>query len=390
MLAFPRLGLLALASLGVVAFACSSSSSDDDGTLPETDGGSVDTGTTFDATTPNDGAAPAIDAGPPEDVHFLGRFDTSDPKGPRFAYPGSTIGTSFTGTGIAVTLADQGDDYFTVVVDDGKPTALHTSGTQSYVLVQGLATGTHTVTIAKRTESFQGIVQFQGFAPIDGAIVPTPFPFTRKIEMIGDSITCGYGDLGAGPSCHFSADTEDETQAWGAVAAASLGAMHTAISYSGKGVFRNNDGSTTDLMPEIWTRTFADDSTSTWDFTKYVPDVVVVNLATNDFSKGDPGNDFITAYGAFLNVLRTKYPSAHLVGVIGTMLGEPQHTTALGYVQAAVKAANDGGDAKVTALDLGIQDQDADGIGCDYHPSVATQAKMGAKLAAHVKTIIGW
>lgn len=33
----------------------------------------------------------------------------------------------------------------------------------------------------------------------------------RKIEFIGDSITCGYGNLGT-PPCDFTPDTEDVQQ----------------------------------------------------------------------------------------------------------------------------------------------------------------------------------
>ncbi len=389
MLAFPRLGLLAFGPFCAVIAACSSSSGDDTATLPGSDGGSADSEATVDGAAPDDGAS-VMDAGPPEDVHFFGRFDTRDAKGPRFAYPGSAVATSFTGSGLGITLADQGENYFSVVVDDGKPTTLHTQGTKSYVLAQGLGSGTHTAVVTKKTESFQGVVQFRGFTPDGGALIPTPFPFARNIELIGDSITCGYGDTGAGPSCDFSPETEDETQAWGAVAAASLGAMHTAVAYSGRGMVRNNDGTTAGVMPKLWTRTLADDPSSTWDFGKHTPDVVVVNLATNDFAKGDPGSAFVTGYGNFLNVLRTTYPNARIVAVIGPMLGEPEHTTALGYVKSVVDAANGAGDGKVSSLDLGIQDQAVDGVGCDYHPSVVTQAKMGAKLAAHIKTLTEW
>ena len=64
----------------------------------------------------------------------------------------------------------------------------------------------------KRTEAFVGgTVTFSGFT-VDGTLVsPTPAKsvnYDRKLEMIGDSITCGYGVLGTSPSCSFSAQTE--------------------------------------------------------------------------------------------------------------------------------------------------------------------------------------
>src|SRR5690242_271327 len=57
-------------------------------------------------------APPAIALAPPKDpfaaVHFIGRFDRSDPEGPRFAWPGSEIVARFRGSGIDVTLASTG------------------------------------------------------------------------------------------------------------------------------------------------------------------------------------------------------------------------------------------------------------------------------------------
>jgi len=328
-----------------------------------------------------------VDAGPTEPVHFLGRFDTSDPNGPRAAYPGSAIEATFSGTAISVTLHDQNENYFDVSIDGAQPTALHTTNaTTSYDLATGLAAGTHTVSLVKRTESFQGIVQFGGFTVTGGAIAPTPFPYTRRIELIGDSITCGYGDVGQGPSCTFSPDTEDEDVAWGEIAGAALGAMHTSIAYSGRGLYRNRDGSTTGLMPDVWTRTFADDATSMWDFSKYAPDAVVINLGTNDFALGDPGAAFRDAYVAFLATVRAKYPKAHIVGVVGPMLGGTPYAEAATYVQNAITAS---GDPNASYLALPTQDG-SDGYGCDWHPSEARQATMGALLAAHLKQALGW
>ena len=335
----------------------------------------------------DDAAAPdAADAYVPmEIVHKIGRFDTTDPNGPRFAFPGSAVGTTFDGTGVSVSLVEAGENYFDVIVDDGAPTTLHTTSAQtSYPLAQGLAAGTHTVWIVRRTESLQGVDQFKGFTAENGSLVSSPIPHTHRIEMIGDSITCGYGDLGAGPSCGFSADTEDEDLAWGAVAAKALGARHTAIAYSGRGVYRNADGSTTGVMPEIWMRTFADDPNSTWDFTRNVPDVVVVNLGTNDFALGDPGSAFTNAYASFLGQVRTAYPNAYIVCVVGPMLAGSELTAAETDIQSAIATT---GDAKTSFLELPTQSAP---YGCGYHPTTATQAAMAAALVTQIQQVTGW
>src|SRR4029079_14676660 len=57
---------------------------------------------------------------------------------------------------------------------------------------------------------------------------------------------------------------------------------------------------------------------STWDFAKWQPHAVVINLGTNDAStSGDPGTPYETAYLGFVRTLRQKYPDAHFVLTIG-------------------------------------------------------------------------
>jgi hypothetical protein len=60
------------------------------------------------------------------------------------------------------------------------------------------------------------------------------------------------------------------------------------------------------------------------------------------------------------------------------------------YVKSAVAAANAGGDPRVSFLDFGVQDGNASGFGCDYHPSAVTDQLMADKLAAAIKALTGW
>jgi lysophospholipase L1-like esterase len=357
------------------------------------DAGSGDAATSGADATGGDATLPDGGGGPVAPIHFIGRFDTSDPGGPRFAWPGSAIVARFDGTGLTVRLDDGGQDQFDVWVDGAaQPVLLAGAGPADYVLASGLPAGPHDVVVARRTESFFGPTQFLGFS--GAPLVDTPGP-TRLVEMVGDSITCGYGVLGAGPTCGFSAGTEAETHAWGALAAADLGAAHTAIAYSGKGVYLSYGGDPTDPLPVLFERTLADDAASAWSFAAYTPDVVVVDLGTNDFSVGDPGTPFVDAYVAFVAQIRAHYPDAWILVATSPMLsdsyppGAMQRTIAAGYLQDAVAAAVAAGDGRVDFVDLAEQDP-ADGYVCDYHPSEATQAIMAAALAARIRALTGW
>jgi lysophospholipase L1-like esterase len=348
---------------------------------------------------PTDSGASGVDAeGPLALVHFIGRFDMSDPAGPMFAWPGTEIAASFTGTGLDVMLSDAGANFFSVVIDGGPPSVLSTSSTTTmYTLASNLAaTGTHTVTLTKKTESYFGVVQYLGFSPQGGALVESPEPFfSRIIEYVGDSISCGYGVLGVGPSCAETSAVEDETVAYDALTAAQLSAQQIVIAYSGIGMYRSNDGSTADQMPVLYTRTLADDPSSVWAFPPPAPNVVVINLGTSDFTpppdggSDDPGTDFQTTYTAFVQQVRTLYPSAGIICALSPLLVDPDRSTARTYIQNVVAQLNGGGDQRVVFLEF-AQQLSSDGYGCDYHPSQTTHQKMAAVLVPEVRTLAGW
>jgi len=322
----------------------------------------------------DDGAGPSdaitgdggIDAPPPivEDVHFYGRWDALHAAG----WPGSAIVTRFTGTELRATFREAGDDWLEITVDGMQRTPLHlATGTQTYTLITGLAAGEHDIEIVKRTESFVGTTRFDGF--VAATLVPTAHA-TKLVEFIGDSITAGYGALGQNP-CGFSNATEAESRAWGAFAARDLGAAHLAIAYSGIGMYRNCCGGTpnADTMPIKYARQFADQPSPSWEFSA-VPDVVVIGLGTNDFSGGDPGAPYEEAYQRFItDAVRAHAPGVPILLATSSMMGGTGRAQMRAHLDAI---AAHFADPKITVVDIAEQQQ-ADGIGCDYHPSEATQ-----------------
>ncbi len=330
-------------------------------------------------------------------VHYIGRFDVRDAAGSRssrFAWPGTAIAATFDGTGIDVSLRDRGANFFSVVVDGAHATPLATNGDrETYTLASDLLPGRHSVVLTKRTESFVGIVEFRGFSPHGGALVPSPPPFARRIEYVGDSITCGYGNLGKNGTCHFSPDTEDETSAYGALAGRELGAAVSVIAHSGIGMVRNSSGDTTEQMPVVFERTLASEP-ATWSFAPPEPDVVVINLGTNDFARGDPGPPFEQAYAAFLRQLRGHYPTAYVVCTLSPMLvdsdaGYGPRTRAGAAIARVVEGQAKAGDTRVSYFEFD-EGRPSDGFGCDYHPSAATHRAMATALAKAIRTLTGW
>ena len=320
----------------------------------------------------------------PELVHFVGRFDRHENYA-AFAFSGTAIFARFEGDGVTAELDTNGADSFTVVVDGGASVTLTPkAGRGKRVLVRDLAPGLHDVAIYKRTDAWYGTARFYGLEAHGGKLVPSPYPFKHRIEIIGDSITAGVGVLGKRWTCTASAQNESEYDAWGAVAARELGAAHVSVALPGSGVSRNADGSTKLTMGNVFERTLAFEPSLAWDFSRYTPDVVVVNLGTNDFARGDPGKAFFKAYAALLAKIRAHYPSAHVVAAVGPMLVGDSHARATEYVRAAIATY-----ANVSLLDLGPVDF-SHGFGCNSHPSVATQQRIGHALAEHVRARIEW
>jgi len=211
----------------------------------------------------------------------------------------------------------------------------------------------------------------------------------HRLEVIGDSISAGYGNEGTNP-CQFTAATENQYLSYEAIAARAVDAELFTEAWSGIGMLHSYEGSTTDQMPVRYLRTLPERATSAWDFGKFVPEAVVINLGTNDFSKGDPGADFQTAYLKFVSDLRGHYPSARFFLAVGSMLSGDSYTKAAAYLKAVIDARASAGDKNLTLLEFGSQDGNADGLGCDYHPSLKTHQKMADKLIAALKADLGW
>jgi lysophospholipase L1-like esterase len=320
---------------------------------------------------------------------LIGRFELSNPAAPVFAWSGSAIAVSFAGSAIGVTLSDGGQNVFEVVLDGAHSRLSTQAGTKKYLLGSGLSNGPHDLLLYRRSEAFLGETTFNGFDLAPNAYLPSAPASTRRLEVIGDSISAGYGNEGTFP-CEFSASTENHYLSYAAIAARRLQAELHTQAWSGIGVLRNHDGTRTGTMPELYARTLPERAASRWDFSKFVPDAVLINLSTNDFGSGDPGSAFQEAYTQLVRELRGHYPAARFYLAVGPMLEAAEHTLVLRYLRGVVSERAAAGDKNLSVLEFGIQDSAADGLGCDYHPSLKTHRKMADKMTAALTADLGW
>ncbi|MCZ7682944.1 MAG: GDSL-type esterase/lipase family protein [Sandaracinaceae bacterium] len=378
---------LLLIFIGVAA--CDGASPASDATSPELDAGAPagDAAAGADAAVPSD-AAPPGDAGspPPAEPRYVGRY-ALDAEAVRFSWPGSGLIVRFRGTALRVTMNDAAG-FFTVVIDgEVQPTLALSGGVQTYTVAGGLADAEHTVELYRRTEGFFGATVVTR-VEVDGEMLPVPVP-ARSIEVVGDSISAGYGVDGADQYCSFSAGTENHYLTYGAVAARALGAELSTVAWSGKGVVHNYGDDRVEPMPALYGRAIAAEDGSTGTIRPV--DAVVVNLGTNDFSTdGDPSADeFTPAYVSLLAAVRAQHPDAEILCTVAPLLAGDDGTRARTYIEAAIAERQAAGDDRVSWVDLGTAAIVED-WGCDWHPGDLTQAAMGARLVAALETELGW
>lgn len=336
-------------------------------------------------------------------LRWVGRVDGTNPNAAKFAWQGAGFVAVVSGATIAVKLRTEGTTtvFFQPVIDGmvGARFKVDQGSDQTVTLGSGLSAADHLVELYRETEGVYGVSTFLGFT--SGTVKGAPVSSGRLIEVVGDSISAGYGNLGsephpnwvASPACHWTADNSSWYATYAAVAGHALNAEVSTIACSGWGMYRDGENGTSSVLSSVYENALGTGSSSAWSFASKAS-VVVVNLGTNDWANGDPGTPYETAYVDFIAKVRSHYPEAWIFLTIGSMTGEPKLTqtkTRLNNVIAAVTAAT--GDKKLVTFDFGIQNTGADGsvpTGCDWHPNVADHKRMAGILQQQLQDKLGW
>ena len=298
--------------------------------------------------------------GMPEDanIHYIGRWDTRSQDVAISYWPGAYFKTAFSGTTVRLKLADPASFY--ACIDNGDDVYYEdVSGVINLTPVP-LSPGLHTLRIAARTEWVN--IHFQGLQLDPGATTLPPQVLPYLIEFIGDSVTSGLTGSKAALTDY----------AW--LAGEYLGVEHTQIAFSGIRLVPSPDGENVGMSIQYFkerTQLFAD--SPDWDFQRYQPQIVVINLGSNDASNVTY-EQFQDTYVSFIQSIRQKYSNAIIV-VFGTALGFLMTPT-----QEAVRIVREAGDANVHF----IETSGWISYGPDYndgaHPSDVGQAKIARRL----------
>ena len=324
----------------------------------------------------------------------------------------SGTGMEFTFTGTSATIKVKPDSSFMTRSNQAR-IAIYINGERVvddmvdkmekvYTVFESDVAAECTVRVVKLSEAAYSTFGITGIeANCIGDIRPTE-QGDKLIEFIGDSITCGYGVDDEDANHHFSTTTEDVTKTYAYKTAQKLNADYSMVSLSGYGIISGYSGDGNKVpeqtMPQYYEKlgnsggTYLGDCVAqetTWDFTKRQPDVVVINLGTNDNSytknQADKKAEYTAAYVEFLKQVRGKNPDATILctlGIMGAELYPCIEDAVKGYIQET-------GDSKVYTMKFDTQSM-LDGIAADWHPSEKTHEKASEKLTAKIKEIMGW
>ena len=324
-----------------------------------------------------DAAGPEPEAPPwTELVRVIGRHERVAPGHVRYGWPGTGISVRFHGTGLWLRMDDLAG-YHGVTVDGQDEEPLRTTpGEQRVRVVDGLPPGEHTVVVRRRTEGHLGPTDVLD-VDVAGTLLPAPAPAAR-MEVIGDSITAGYGNEGSSHECRFSPRTQNHLRSYAALAADAVGAELSAIAWSGKGVVHNYGGDPVEPLPAIYERSVPTEPGSRW-LDPEPADVVLVNLGTNDFSTdADPSAErFVLAYVELLARVRARHPGAPILCTVAPLLSRAEAAVVEATIDQAIALRRAAGDGWIRRIDL---HEEPRGWGCDWHPSVATHEAMAARL----------
>ena len=295
-------------------------------------------------------------------IQYTGRISFTNPERPAFNYPGVQIVAAFEGTSLRM-MAKPKSGYFMAQIDKAEPFKVAFTGERDSVvtLATALQDGRHTVRLMYAIEGYEMYPEFWGFVLDKGcALVEAPALPSRKIEFIGNSITCGYGNEGLKKEEHFDYATENHYYSYASITARNLDAQHWVVARSGIGAYRNygeaKTGSPRSCMPvqyeytgyayDLKLREEASFLREKWDFNRYQPDVICINLGTNDLSTNNYDLKLLKqGYKKLLKLVRQHNPKAKIVFLTGSMLYNQELQQAkqlLDEVAAEAKATAEG------------------------------------------------
>lgn len=321
--------------------------------------------------------------------------------GAEFIYTGKKLDITIVGDGAST--AGNADNYARVaiyvdgerVIDD-----MLDEKEKTYTAFESDSEKSVDVQIIKLSECAMSTIGIKPIKLGEGEKIEPAKAKDLKIEFIGDSITCGYGVDDPDKEHHFKTSTEDVTKAYAYKTAQALDADYSMVSISGYGIisgYTDSGKKPEQTIPQYYDKLgfsynkFADSlevAGLEWNFDNYKPDIVVINLGTNDMSYAKnelTQAEFEEGYIELLKQVRSHNPDSYIFCTYGVM----GNTLIRNIKNVCDKYSEETGDNKVTFFTLPMQDENENGIVADWHPSEATHEICAQRAVKTIKETLG-
>lgn len=321
--------------------------------------------------------------------------------GAEFIYTGKKLDITIVGDGAST--AGNADNYARVAIYVDKERVIDDmldEKEKTYTAFESDSEKSVNVQIIKLSECAMSTFGIKPIKLGEGEKIEPAKAKDLKIEFIGDSITCGYGVDDPDKEHHFKTSTEDVTKAYAYKTAQALDADYSMVSISGYGIisgYTDSGKKPEQTIPQYYDKLgfsynkFADSlevAGLEWNFDNYKPDIVVINLGTNDMSYAKnelTQAEFEEGYIEFLKQVRSHNPDSYIFCTYGVM----GNTLIRNIKNVCDKYSEETGDNKVTFFTLPMQDENKNGIVADWHPSEATHEICAQRAVKTIKETLG-
>ncbi len=333
-----------------------------------------------------------------KELQYCGRIDLTNELEPVFIYSCSFVTFKFTGCSIRAIISNMHCYYNNYIgyIIDGKQGSIRLSSEQEkecLLLEENLEEREHEIILFKRMDACHYFKLF-GFILAEGAVATSaPSLPTRRIEVYGDSVSAGevseaidyVGKLDPQHNGEYS--NSWYSYAW--LTARKLGAQIHNISQGGISLIdgtgwfdaphyygMEHTWNKLRYQPELGPRT-------PWNFTSYVPHVVVVAIGQNDSNpvnymkenyQGEKSNLWRVRYLNWVKKIRETYPYA-LIILSTTILNHHAN-----WDRAIDEVCRELGDKKIVHFLY-----EKNGYGTPGHIRISEAEEMANELSAFIQ-----
>eukprot|EP00833_Pecoramyces_ruminatium_P008054 jgi/Orpsp1_1/1182086/evm.model.c7180000079814.1 len=270
--------------------------------------------------------------------------------------------------------------------------------------------GEHVVRLLKVSECQYGSIYINEIKTDSDKIIPTANK-DKKIEFIGDSITCAFGAMDT--EGDFKTANENGTKSYAYKVAQKFHADYSLFAFSGYGIYSGvtfNGARNTDLLlpPQYdklgeltWNNLHPEGTTLAmtdveWNHHEFEPDLIIISLGTNDGTLMKSITDekkreaeeinFYNEYKSFIKHVRSVHPNSEILCILGVMGHEvyPQIEKAVNDYRHETK------DDKMNIFKQSAQNVPKNGIAILFHPNVLSQVDAANELIKEIEKRYGW